>query len=75
MDPRYAGKTDQQRSGIITRAFRLLRNRGIIAKVPERRRYKFSTKGCQLIKALQADAQVKGRLRCPCQTRRVASCC
>jgi hypothetical protein len=53
-DPRYAGKTDKQRSGMTTRSLRLLRDHSLIRKLPKRRRYQLTSKGRQLVTALQA---------------------
>ncbi len=53
-DARYKGKTDKQLSGVVSRLFRLLRDHGIIHKVPKRRRYRVSNAGRELIHAIQA---------------------
>jgi hypothetical protein len=52
--PRYSGKTDKQRSGITTRSIRLLRDHGVIRKLPKARRYQLTARGRQLVTALQA---------------------
>ena len=51
---RYRGKTDKQLAGIVTRAIRLLRDHGIIHKVPSRRRYRISKAGLSLAHAVTA---------------------
>lgn len=51
---RYIGKTDKQQSGMTTRAIRLLRDHGVIRKLPKRRRYRLTSRGRQLVTALQA---------------------
>ena len=51
---RYVGKTDKQQSGMTTRAIRLLRDHGVIRKLPKRRRYRLTSSGRQLVTALQA---------------------
>jgi hypothetical protein len=51
---RYAGKTDKQRSGITTRSIRLLRDHGVIRRLPKSRRYQLTAKGRQLVTTLQA---------------------
>ena len=51
---RYAGKTDKQRSGITTRSIRLLRDHGVIRKLPKAHRYRLTTRGRQLVTTLQA---------------------
>jgi hypothetical protein len=53
-DSRYHGKTDKQLAGIVTRAIRLLRDHGIIRKVPSRRRYQVSTAGRKLVHSITA---------------------
>lgn len=53
-DQRYRGKTEKQLSGIITRAIRLLRDHGILHKIPSRRRYRVSPEGRTLVNALTA---------------------
>jgi len=53
-DPRYQGKTDKQMAGIATRAIRLLRDHGILRKVPSRRRYLISHEGRRLVNAVTA---------------------
>ena len=52
--PRYSGKTDKQRSGITTRSIRLLRDHGLIRKLPKARRYQLTARGRQLVTALLA---------------------
>jgi hypothetical protein len=49
-----AGRTDQQLSARITRHLRLLRDHGLIRKVPSRRRYHLTPKGAQFTTALSA---------------------
>jgi hypothetical protein len=49
-----AGRTDKQLSARITRHLRLLRDHGLIRKVPNRRRYQLTRKGNQLTSALNA---------------------
>jgi hypothetical protein len=51
---RYVGKTDKQRSGMTTRSIRLLRDHGILRKLPKRCRYQLTSRGRQLVTALQA---------------------
>lgn len=51
---RYAGKTDKQRSGITTRSIRLLRDHGVIRKLPKVHRYRLTSRGRQLVTTLQA---------------------
>jgi len=51
---RYAGKTDKQCSGITTRSIRLLRDHGVIRKLPRSRRYQLTARGRQLVITLQA---------------------
>ena len=53
-DPRYVGKTDKQRSGMTTRFLRLLRDHGVIRRLPKSRRYQLTTCGRQLVTPLQA---------------------
>jgi len=53
-DPRYQGRTEKQLSGIITRAIRLLRDHGILHKIPSRRRYRVSPDGRRLVNVLTA---------------------
>ncbi len=48
------GRTDKQLSARITRHLRLLRDHGLIRKVPNRRRYQLTDKGTQLTSALNA---------------------
>lgn len=50
----YLGKTDKQRSGITSRSIRLLRDHGVLRKLPKRRRYQLTSKGRQLVTAIQA---------------------
>lgn len=49
-----AGRTDKQLSARITRHLRLLRDHGLIRKIPNRHRYHLTDKGRQLTCALQA---------------------
>jgi hypothetical protein len=51
---RYAGKTEKQRSGITTRSIRLLRDHGIIRRLPKARRYQLTSRGRLLVTALLA---------------------
>jgi hypothetical protein len=51
---RYAGKTDKQCSGITSRSIRLLRDHGVIRKLPKARRYQLTARGRQLVTVLQA---------------------
>jgi hypothetical protein len=51
---RYAGKTDKQRSGITTRSIRLLRDHGVVRRLPKVRRYQLTARGRQLVTALLA---------------------
>jgi len=51
---RYEGKTEKQRSGMTTRSIRLLRDHGVIRRLPKRRRYQLTSRGRQLVTALQA---------------------
>lgn len=51
---RYAGKTDTQRSAITTRSLRLLRDHGVIRRLPKSRRYQLTARGRQLVTTLQA---------------------
>jgi hypothetical protein len=53
-DERYLGKTEKQRSGITTRSIRLLRDHGVIRRLPKSRRYQLTSRGRQLVTALQA---------------------
>jgi hypothetical protein len=53
-DARYSGKTDKQRSGMTSRSFRLLRDHGVIKRVPKSRRYQLTANGRQLVTALLA---------------------
>ena len=53
-DSRYSGKTDRQRSGMTTRSFRLLRDHGVIKRIPRSRRYQLTANGRQLVTALLA---------------------
>jgi DNA-binding MarR family transcriptional regulator len=48
------GRTDKQLSARVTRHLRLLRDHGLIRKVPNRRRYQLTAKGIQLTTALSA---------------------
>ena len=51
---RYAGKTRKQRSGMTTRSLRLLREHGVIRKLPNAYRYHLTAKGRRLVTVLQA---------------------
>jgi hypothetical protein len=51
---RYVGKTEKQRSGMTTRFIRLLRDHGVLRKLPKVRRYQLTRQGRQLVTALQA---------------------
>ena len=51
---RYVGKTEKQRSGMTTRSIRLLRDHGVLRKLPKVRRYQLTRQGRQLVTALQA---------------------
>jgi hypothetical protein len=51
---RYIGKTRKQRSGMTTRSLRLLRDHGVIRRLPKSRRYQLTFHGRQLVTALQA---------------------
>jgi hypothetical protein len=53
-DSRYLGKTDKQRSGMTTRSLRLLRDHGVIRRLPKARRYQLTARGRQLVTTLQA---------------------
>lgn len=53
-DPRHVGKTRKQRSGMTTRALRLLRDHGLIRRLPKSRRYQLTFQGRQLVTTLQA---------------------
>jgi len=53
-DPRYRRKTDRQRSAMTTRQLRLLRDHGVIRRLPKSRRYQLTAKGRALVTALQA---------------------
>jgi len=53
-DPRYLGKTAKQRSGMTTRSIRLLRDHGVIRRLPKVRRYQLTALGRQLVTTLQA---------------------
>ena len=50
----HDGKTDKQRSGMTTRSFRLLRDHGVIRRLPKSRRYQLTANGRQLVTALLA---------------------
>jgi hypothetical protein len=52
--PWGAGRTDKQLSARISRHLRLLRDHGLIRKLPNRRRYQLTRKGRQLTTALNA---------------------
>ena len=53
-DPRYRRKTIKQQSGMTTRSFRLLRDHGLIRKLPKSRRYQLTANGRQLVTAVLA---------------------
>ncbi len=53
-DSRFAGKTNKQRSGMITRSLRLLRDHGVLRRLPRSRRYQVTLAGHKLVTALQA---------------------
>lgn len=53
-DRRYAGKTEKQRSGMTTRALRLLRDHGVIRRQSSSRRYHMTRKGRSFVTNLQA---------------------
>jgi hypothetical protein len=53
-DERYIGKTRKQRSGMTTRSLRMLRDHGVIRRLPKSRRYQMTSRGRLLVTALQA---------------------
>jgi hypothetical protein len=53
-DMGFFGKTDKQRSAMMTRAIRLLRDHGVIRRLPKSRRYQLTPRGRQLVTTLQA---------------------
>jgi len=53
-DPRFPGKTDRQRSGMTTRSLRLLRDHGLIRRLPKARRYHLTANGRTLVAAILA---------------------
>jgi hypothetical protein len=53
-DPEFVGKTDKQRSAKVTRLLRLLRDHGVIRRLPKSRRYQLTVNGRQLTTALLA---------------------
>ena len=53
-DSRYEKKTEKQRSGMITRALRLLCDHGVIRRQRKSRRYQWTDKGRQLVIFVQA---------------------
>ncbi|MDH5579958.1 MAG: hypothetical protein OEZ09_16030 [Betaproteobacteria bacterium] len=53
-DPRHVGKTEKQRSGMVTRALRLLRDHSVIRRLPKSRRYQVTLTGRSLVMTLQA---------------------
>lgn len=53
-DHRYFGKTDKQRSGMTTRSLRLLRDHGVIRRLPKSWRYQLTSQGRQLVTTLSA---------------------
>ncbi len=48
------GKTDKQRSATMTRTIRLLRDHGVIRRLPKSRRYQLTSRGRQLVTTTQA---------------------
>jgi hypothetical protein len=52
--PWGAGRTDAQLSARISRHLRLLRNHGLLRKIPKRRRYHLTPQGRQFVTALRA---------------------
>lgn len=52
--PGYAGKTEKQRSSKASRQLRLLRDHGLIRKLPKQNRYHLTQKGRELTTALNA---------------------
>jgi hypothetical protein len=53
-DPAFVDKTDKQRSAKVTRLLRLLRDHGVIRRLPKSRRYQLTANGRQLTTALLA---------------------
>lgn len=53
-DPAFVDKTDKQRSAKVTRLLRLLRDHGVIRRLPKSRRYQLTANGRHLVIALQA---------------------
>jgi len=53
-DPRYRGKTEKQQSGMTTRFLRLLRDHGVIRRLPKAHRYQLTANGRHLVTALMA---------------------
>jgi len=53
-EPRYRGKTRKQRSGMTTRSLRLLRDHGIIRRLPKSHRYQLTANGRHLLTTLLA---------------------
>jgi hypothetical protein len=53
-DNRHIGKTEKQRSSMTTRSLRLLRDHGVIRRLPKSRRYQLTSRGRHLVTALQA---------------------
>ncbi|MCD6294904.1 MAG: hypothetical protein J7M20_08315, partial [Deltaproteobacteria bacterium] len=51
--PLYAKKTEKQLSGVVTRIFRILRDHGLIRKLPKQHRYILTRKGRQIATAIQ----------------------
>lgn len=51
---RYLGKSEKQQSGMTTRSLRLLRDHGLIRRLPKARRYQLTASGRQLVACLQA---------------------
>jgi hypothetical protein len=51
---RYLAKSDTQQSGMTTRSLRLLRDHGLIRRLPNARRYQLTATGRQLVTCLQA---------------------
>ena len=53
-EKRFNGKTDKQRSAMMSRAIRLLRDHGAIRRLPKARRYQLTPRGRQLVITLNA---------------------
>jgi hypothetical protein len=52
--PGLLGKTDRQRSRWVTRALRLLRDHGVLRKLPNTRRYQLTSAGREITTGLAA---------------------